>query len=325
MAQLLRDQEDEAVRQLCPRAIVLDASLVLQPVPAPLRSLCGEAAIGTALAQAGLPVAAQDLQVDAQLALAGEAAAPARLMTASTGELFRVRMQRYTLGDGDVRVLVTFDDVTEVHAALRDSFAAFTGETRHRIRNMLGVLRSLVNRAIGSARDLNDYAARIEGRLNALTRIQSVLSVGIDAGIDLEYLIAEEFVANGLLEGAQFTIAGPALRLQIKAAEALSLVIHELCRNAVEHGALRADTGCVDVAWRINGAEDGRRLQLDWRERGGPAVVPPDKAGYGREIIEHALAFEFGAQTTLHFAPQGLSCSIQLPLARIVAARGAAL
>jgi two-component system, chemotaxis family, CheB/CheR fusion protein len=323
MPQMLRDEDDRIVQELCPRVMVLDADLILHAVPHSLRPFCDEAAIGLAIDQLPLPFRAHELIAELRKAFDGETGSKTVLLTGTAGELWRVRLSRYLSDDGAPRVLVGIDDVSDVRTELRRNLADLLNESRHRIRNMLSVLRSLVKRAIRNARNLDDYAERIEGRLNALTRIQSSLSVGTDSGIDLEYLIAEEFVANSLIEDRHFTLDGPAVRVRPKAAETLSLAIHELWRNAVEHGCLRGRSGRVDVIWHITEAEDGSRFDLEWCEHGGPPIGPLGPAGYGREVIEQSLAFELGAQTTMAFAEQGLTCTITAPLVRIAVTTGA--
>ena len=63
----------------------------------------------------------------------------------------------------------------------------------------------------------------------------------------------------------------------------------------------------------------GRRLALEWIEDG--AAVTGDarhrvETGYGRELIERALPYSLGATTRFELRPDGVRCSIDLPLAR---------
>jgi two-component sensor histidine kinase len=71
------------------------------------------------------------------------------------------------------------------------------------------------------------------------------------------------------------------------------------------------------VTWSITG---GRSLQLSWRERGGPAVKPPLRSGFGRRMIEGAVAHDLAGEATLTFAPHGVACEISVPLERLTAA-----
>ena len=62
-----------------------------------------------------------------------------------------------------------------------------------------------------------------------------------------------------------------------------SLILHELTTNAVKYGALSTPTGEVQLSWKPDrGTPD---VVLDWRERGGPPVVPPERSGFGTTLL----------------------------------------
>jgi two-component sensor histidine kinase len=63
--------------------------------------------------------------------------------------------------------------------------------------------------------------------------------------------------------------------LERDAAYHLLLLLHELCTNALKHGALSTDTGQVTIRWNQAGV-------IDWQETGGPSVRPPDRQGWAR-------------------------------------------
>jgi two-component sensor histidine kinase len=52
-------------------------------------------------------------------------------------------------------------------------------------------------------------------------------------------------------------------------------------------------------------------LRVQWSERGGPPVTPPESKGFGSQLIEQALAAEFGAKVHMEFRPDGLRCTIE--------------
>jgi len=61
-------------------------------------------------------------------------------------------------------------------------------------------------------------------------------------------------------------------------------------------------------------AQNGKPwLHLDWKESG--VEMPPLGAGtaQGRELIERALPYQFGAQTTFALEADGVHCTISLP------------
>ena len=96
------------------------------------------------------------------------------------------------------------------------------------------------------------------------------------------------------------------------------MALHELTTNAVKYGAL----GTGDGRLRYSLARKGReRLALDCyrlegkRRRDRSNLLAEQKgAGNGRRLIEDALPYQFGARTTFAIEPDGVHCTIALPL-----------
>ncbi len=64
-----------------------------------------------------------------------------------------------------------------------------------------------------------------------------------------------------------------------------------------------------------------------WTERGGPAVAPPTRKGFGTRLIERGLAAELGGSVDLAYAPEGVVCRIdtRLPHAAMASDRQGAV
>jgi two-component sensor histidine kinase len=98
----------------------------------------------------------------------------------------------------------------------------------------------------------------------------------------------------------------------------LAMALHELATNAVKYGALGQPQARLTVRWWLMPAADGAspRLCIDWRE--SQVVMPQDGAphgtGQGRELIERALPYQLDARTHLSLEPDGLHCTIDLPV-----------
>jgi two-component sensor histidine kinase len=100
---------------------------------------------------------------------------------------------------------------------------------------------------------------------------------------------------------------------------AMALGLHELATNAAKYGALSTPEGRVTLTWGVDGRgeDDGPgRLNLTWREEGGPAVSKPARAGFGSRLIERGLAAELQAKVRLDYAPEGLVFTLSAPLGR---------
>ena len=187
-------------------------------------------------------------------------------------------------------------------------------QTRHRISNMLAVVRSIARRTAATSRTLEEHAMNFDGRLGAYSRFLSLLPAGAE-GLDFGYLLAEELLAAQAHEGDQVAISGPSVQLQPNAAEILGLAFHELVTNAVKHGALGLSGGKVDVSWRLGNDASGEALIFEWLESCVPQLVSiPRRRGFGFELLEETLAFQLDAQTELSFEHAGLRCQIRLPV-----------
>ena len=87
------------------------------------------------------------------------------------------------------------------------------------------------------------------------------------------------------------------------------MAFHELATNAAKYGALSL-SGTVQVTWR----DQGGLLVVDWKEAGGPLVTAPSRSGFGRLLLERALAADLRGSVALSFRPDGVACEISLPL-----------
>jgi len=100
------------------------------------------------------------------------------------------------------------------------------------------------------------------------------------------------------------------------------MVLHELATNAIKYGALKQPDGHLAIRWRLEAMGEGDKpwLQLDWKESGvkmPPAGANPNGTGQGRELIERALPYQFDAQTMFVMEPDGVHCTISLPVSEL--------
>jgi len=192
-------------------------------------------------------------------------------------------------------------------------------ELRHKVRNTLSMLRAIIRRSAETSDSVESYVAHLDGRLDALARVLNALMRSVPEGIGLHSLVADELLVHLAREGEQVAISGPSLFLRPGAAEVLAMAIHELAVNAVEHGALTVPHGCIHVTWTLSQpvepAGSRPRLTFVWEESGLADLKPaPSHCGFGTEVLKRSLRYELKAETTLAFEPQGLRCTISLPL-----------
>ena len=82
------------------------------------------------------------------------------------------------------------------------------------------------------------------------------------------------------------------------------MAFQELGTNAVKYGALSNQTGRIAIGWSIARQAGETRLELTWKETGGPPVSEPTRRGFGTRLIERSLAHELHGDVTIAFAPR---------------------
>jgi two-component sensor histidine kinase len=96
---------------------------------------------------------------------------------------------------------------------------------------------------------------------------------------------------------------------------ALAMALQELATNAVKYGALSNGAGQIRIRWTLSGPTARERLHLIWEETDGPPVREPARRGFGTRLIERSLAHDLDGQVRIAFAPTGVLCSVDAPVA----------
>ena len=106
-------------------------------------------------------------------------------------------------------------------------------------------------------------------------------------------------------------IKGDVVELPPQVVLPFALVLHELTTNAAKYGALSKPEGMVEIGWSRT-ADD--YVQFEWRERGGPPVVPPAQAGFGTRVLKQGVP---GSKSTIEYCADGLSYRLSIPLTTV--------
>lgn len=185
-------------------------------------------------------------------------------------------------------------------------------ELQHRSRNLLGVVTSLATRTIGQGASVESFTAR----LKALSRAQALLSQSGGDAVEVGAMVRAELAAYADA-ATRVSVSGPRVLLGSEQVQNFALALHELATNAAKYGALLAPTGRLSVSWeRARAGGEAEHLALTWIESGVP--VEPEatrRQGFGRELIERALAYALRARTAYELGPDGVRCRIEMPLA----------
>jgi len=213
--------------------------------------------------------------------------------------------------DEDGRIVEWFGAATDITERRRTNahLRLVINELNHRVKNTLAMVQAIAMRTFRDGADVDHAQEQFAARLVALAQANDLLTGERWAGASLRSAI-EQAVQPHQHDTGRMSFDGEDVRISPKTALALALAMHELSTNAVKYGAWSNDGGIVSIDWHIR--DD--RLQLRWRETGGPAVVPRTRRGFGSRLIERGLAGELGGQVSLHFEPEGVRCVIDAPM-----------
>lgn len=193
-------------------------------------------------------------------------------------------------------------------------------ELNHRIKNTLATVQAIATQTLRRAASSADFVDSFNGRIKALARAHGLLTGSSFQGAEITDLVREQLMLGS--EGDQrISWSGPAVTLEAQPALHLALVLHELGTNARKHGALSLPGGLVLVRWQVQ-SNNGRTLQLSWREMGGPVVRAPTTQGFGTVLIENSLR-AYGGDVAVTYAEDGIVCEISLPLPEVTHPIGA--
>ncbi len=247
-----------------------------------------------------------------------------RIIRPSDGEMRWIHARADIERDGDGkprRIVGAHLDITESKLAAEALKASerhaqvLLGELQHRVRNTLAVVRSIARRTAELTDGSADFMSHFEGRLNAFSRVQAVVTRSATGGMGLESLVEDELLALATRQGEHLRVEGPNVCLTARAAESISLAIHELATNAVKYGALTVPDGRIRVNWRYTKDEAGADvLAFDWRESGLEAAPAMTREGFGHELLLRSLPYDLGATTEIAFEDRGLHFTMTLPL-----------
>ena len=182
-------------------------------------------------------------------------------------------------------------------------------ELNHRVKNILALIRSITRQTQGSATSIADYASTLEKRISALASAHDLV-----AGHGLEWPQLRELIRIEMRPylaepSSRIQLSGPQVGLKANFVPTFILVLHELAANAAKYGSLSVPEGQVEVCW----SKEHGGLTISWRERHGPPVASPTRKGFGRQLIERSIAYEFDGKADLRFLPTGVEAEFWVP------------
>jgi two-component sensor histidine kinase len=195
-------------------------------------------------------------------------------------------------------------DMTE-QKAYEEQIHLLMRETRHRAKNILSLVQAIARQTV--ARSPEHFIELFAERIQALAANQDLL---VRTGVDVEDLVHTQLAHFADLVGFRIAVDGPRLHLNAAAAQAIGLALHELATNAGKYGALSTDAGRVDIRWGM----EGGTFTMNWTERDGPPVSPPQRRGFGTMVITAMAERSVGGAVDLDYATSGVTWRLTCPV-----------
>jgi PAS domain S-box-containing protein len=212
--------------------------------------------------------------------------------------------------DGNDRVIrvsgVTIDITERKRAEQRQSL--LSREVDHRGKNALALVQSIVR--LTRADSIRDYSKAVEGRIAALARVHTILSLSSWEGAELSGLIDEELAPFVTKDARRVAATGPKVHLAPSTAQTLALALHELATNAAKYGALSSLHGRIALSWTLT--DDF--LDLEWKEDAGPRVRQPLSRGFGTKSVIASIETQLHGRAIFDWRPEGLCCRLSVPV-----------
>lgn len=190
-----------------------------------------------------------------------------------------------------------------------DTLELVVRELQHRMRNLLSVVLCFVDTT--DANTASELRLALSSRIAALSNAYRMIEGVKERQVLIAWLLERTLRPHAMSHHHCILLSGPDVRLEPHIALSLHFIFHELATNASKHGALTSAVGAVEISWDSPLHLAGRALAIEWRERGGPSVRKPGRAGFGTKLIERALP---NAEVALDFAPEGLVCRLLVDL-----------
>jgi len=179
-------------------------------------------------------------------------------------------------------------------------------ELNHRVKNILALIKSLVNQKPDDRETLEGFMGSLRGRILALSNAHDQV-VRSEGGGSLRQLLMAELSPY---DANQIVLDGPDIGLDSRAYSVMALVLHELATNAAKYGALSVVGGKLEVGFA---AEEDGSCTIRWVESGGPRVRSPTRKGFGSVLLDRSVPFDLNGTSEVVYGESGVSATINIP------------
>lgn len=182
------------------------------------------------------------------------------------------------------------------------------GEMAHRMKNAFARIGALARITLRESDSLEDFEAKFDGRMRALSDAKQMLVTGAHDTVDLGAILRRELELGGLPADRLAAVTGPAVRLNDEGAQALSLAVHEFVTNSIKYGAL-GGAGVLDVRW----TREENDIELRWVEAGLAEIPDVANESFGTRFIRSLIERQLKGSWAREASNNRLSIVIRWP------------
>ena len=197
-------------------------------------------------------------------------------------------------------------------------------EVNHRVKNQYAVILSMIRETSKRASDPRDFEYQIRERIMALSRSHDLLVLNDWRGAGMSDLVREHLRPFGHEE--RIVLSGPEVTLRSNAVQNIGMALHELGTNATKYGALSAEAGKVEVAWRImDTPEGGSDFELTWEERSPQQATPIEAepaGGFGSVVLQRVVPISLSGSASMERLPGLVRWRLSAPVGTVIALAG---
>lgn len=227
------------------------------------------------------------------------------------------KIERINMPDGRFGVVCHFYDLTE-RLMYEEQIKFLMREVHHRSKNLLTVVMSLARQTARHTAPEN-FIDQFEKRISGLSLTHDLVVETNAQGVSIDALVKSQLYLFGeKIPHDRIQVNGDDILLKAEAAQGIGMALHELCTNALKYGALSNLNGLIVLEWKIQRSDDENTFQINWMERGGPAVLQPEKYGLGHAIIGKMAASSVGGHVEQTYLSQGLLWTLYAPVDEVV-------
>jgi light-regulated signal transduction histidine kinase (bacteriophytochrome) len=193
----------------------------------------------------------------------------------------------------------------------RETRIGLLNELNHRVKNTLSTVQAIASLTVSSSATLATFSKSFNARLFALSQAHDALARAQWQSCELGDLIAQ--LQGSQCAGKRISLEGDPVSLEPRMSLTLSMVLHELMANALQHGALSTAAGSVQLTSTLDTRQQPAMLRLDWVESAGPQVADSGVKGFGFQLIQRSIERELKGTAHVHFTPSGLHWLLWMP------------